>query len=163
MYEPGATSAAYQQVSYTLYKGNTVTLSGTTYSCTYTPPAQSLPCATITADGTVTQMEYDSYGDLLSSEVIDANGSQNATTTYTYDADGEQLTEVAPDGNVSGANAGNYTTVTAYNADGEKTSVSQGDGSGATVTARTTTYGYDDGRQPGQRRGRPRLHHDHDI
>ena len=44
---------------------------------------------------------------------------------------------------MSGAIAGNYTTVTAYSADGQKTSVTQAGGSGATVTARASNYGYD--------------------
>lgn len=148
VYQPGSSTASYQRVTYTLYKGNTVTLNGTAISCTYTPPAQDLPCAKVNADGIVTQLEYNSYGDLILSAAPYGAGTSTATTTYTYDADGEQLTEVAPDGNVTGATTGNYTTVTAYNSDGEKTSVSQGDGSGATVTARTTTYGYDsDGNQ----------------
>jgi hypothetical protein len=38
----------------------------------------------------------------------------------------------SPDGNVSGANSGNYTTTTAYNNDDEETSVIQGNGSGYT-------------------------------
>ena len=148
VYEPGATSAAYSQTTYQLYKGNSVTLSGTTISCSTTPPSQSLPCAKINADGVVTQLAYDPAGDLTSSSTPDGNGSQLATTTYAYDADGEQTSETLPDGNVSGANAGNYTTVTAYNADGQKTSASVADGSGATVTARTTSYTYDaDGNQ----------------
>ena len=49
-----------------------------------------------------------------------ATARQLATTTYAYDADGEQTSTTAPDGNLSGANAGNYTTVTAYNADGRE-------------------------------------------
>lgn len=148
VYEPGSSTASYQQVSYTLYKGNTVALSGGTVSCTYAPPSQSLPCAKINADGVVTQLEYNSYGDLILSATPDGNGSETATTTYAYDGDGEQTAETSPDGNLSGATSGNYTTVTAYNADGQKTAVSQGDGSGATVTARATTYGYDaDGNQ----------------
>jgi RHS repeat-associated protein len=72
-----------------------------------------------------------------------ANGSQQAVTTDTYDSDGEQLTEVSPDGNVPGANAGNYTTATAYNADGYQTSVTEGGGTGYADTPRTSSYGYD--------------------
>jgi RHS repeat-associated protein len=147
-YEPGSSTAAYQQVTYTLYKGNSVTVGGTAVSCTATPPSQALPCAKINADGVVTQLTYDSAGDLTSSSTPDGNGSEAAITSYAYDADGEQTSQTLPDGNLSGANAGNHTTVTAYNADGKKTSVSAGAGSGATVTARTTTYGYDaDGNQ----------------
>ena len=143
VYEPGATSAAYSQTTYQLFKGNTVTLSGTTISCTTSPPSHSLPCAKVNADGIVTQLTYDTAGDLTSSSTPDGNSTQTATTTYTYDADGEQTSQTLPDGNLSGANAGNYTTVTTYNADGKQTSVSAGAGSGATVTARTTSYTYD--------------------
>jgi RHS repeat-associated protein len=151
VYEPGATTAAYSQTTYQLFKGNSVTLpgTGTATSCTYTPPSASLPCATINADGVVTQLEYDAQGDLELSSTPDGNaGGELATTSYTYNADGEQLTKVAPDGNVTNANAGNYTTTTGYNADGEQTSVMQGGGAGYTDTPRTTSYTYDsDGNQ----------------
>ena len=148
VYEPGATTAAYSQTTYQLFKNNSVTLNGTTITCTATPPAQTLPCAKINADGVVTQLAYNSAGDLTSSATPDGNGSEVATTTYAYNGDGEQTSTILPDGNLSGANAGNYTTVTAYNADGEQTSVTEAGGTGATVTPRTTSYGYDaDGNQ----------------
>ena len=148
VYEPGSTTASYTQTTYTLYKGNSITLNGTNVTCSTTPPSKSLPCATIDADGEVTQLAYDSAGDLISESTPDGNGSQLATVTYAYDTDGEQTSTVAPDGNLSGANSGNYTTVTAYNADGETTSVTQAGGSGATVTPRVTSYSYDgDGNQ----------------
>ena len=67
-----------------------MTLNGTNITCTTTPPSPSLPCAKINADGVVTQLAYDSAGDLASSSTPDGNGSQMATTTYTYNADGEQ-------------------------------------------------------------------------
>ena len=148
VYEPGGSSAAYSQTTYQLFKNNSVTLSGHNISCTATPPSQALPCAKINADGVVTQLAYDSAGDLASTATPDGNGSEIATTTYAYDGDGEQTSTVLPDGNLSGANAGNYTTVTAWNSDGQKTSVSQGDGSGHSVTPRVISYGYDgDGNQ----------------
>ena len=143
VYAPGASSTSTLRTSYSLYNGNTVTLNGSTISCAASAPTVTLPCATINADGVVTQLGYDSAGDLISSAAPDGNGSEVAKTTDAYDGDGEQTSEILPDGNLSGANAGNYTTVTAYNADGEKTSVSEGDGSGATVTARVTSYTYD--------------------
>ena len=65
-----------------------------------------------------------------------------STTIYTYDADGELLTTVSPDGNQSGANAANYTTTNAYDADGEVTSTTLG-AAGSTVTPRVTTNTYD--------------------
>jgi RHS repeat-associated protein len=140
-------SYEHSQTTYQLFKGNSVTLNGTDIGCTYTPPSASLPCATINANDVVTQLEYNSAGDLILSSTPDSSG-QLATTTFSYDADGEQLTMVSPDGNVSGANAGNYTTSTAWNADGREASVTDGGGSGYTDTPRTTGYGYDaDGNQ----------------
>ncbi len=150
VYNPGSSTAAFIQTTYQLFKGNSVTLPGssTAISCGSNPPSQSLPCATIDADGVVTQLQYNRYGDLMTASTPDGNGTELATTSYGYDGDGEQTSETSPDGNVSGANAGNFTTVTAYNSDSEETSVTEGGGSGATVTPRTTTYGYDgDGNQ----------------
>ena len=63
VYEPGSNSAAYQSTTYTLYKGNSVTLGSTNITCTATPPSASLPCATINPDGVVTQLAYDAAGD----------------------------------------------------------------------------------------------------
>jgi RHS repeat-associated protein len=143
VYEPGASSAAYSQTTYALFRGNSVTLSGTTISCATPPPAQSLPCATINADGVVTQLSYDFAGDLASVSMPDGNGTQVSTATYSYDAGGELTSATSPDGNLAGANAGNYTTTTAYNADGQKASVTQAGGSGATATPRVINYGYD--------------------
>jgi trimeric autotransporter adhesin len=148
VYSPTGTYE-YSQTTYRLFKGNTITLNSTNISCTYTPLSASLPCAAINKLGVVTQLEYDSAGDLELSSTPDGNsGAELATTSYTYDADGEQLTEVAPDGNVSGGNAGNYTTTTVYNADGEETSVTRGGGTGYTDAPRTVSNGYDgDGNQ----------------
>jgi RHS repeat-associated protein len=148
VYQPGASTASYSQTTYQLFKGNSVTLSGTTTNCATVPPSQSLPCAKINADGKVTQLAYDTAGDLTSSATPDGNGTEVATTTYAYNGDGEQTSMVAPDGNLTGANIGNYTTVTAYNNDDQKTTVTQAGGTGATATPRVTTYGYDpDGNQ----------------
>jgi len=148
VYEPGSSSAAYSQTTYQLFNGNSVTLNGTNITCASNAPSPSLPCATINPDAVVTQLAYDSAGDLTSSSIPDGNGSETATTTYAYDGDGEQTSTTAPLGNLPGANAGNYTTVTAWNADGKKTTVTRAGGSGATVTPRITTYGYDaDGNQ----------------
>jgi RHS repeat-associated protein len=152
VYSPSGTYE-YAKTTYQLFKGNTITLNSTNISCTYTPLSSALPCATINADGVVTQLEYDSQGDLTCSSTPDGNsGGQVAAVTATYNADGEQLTKVAPDGNVScgvpGSTAGNSTTTTAWNADGDQASVTQGNGSGYTDTPRPTSYGYDgDGNQ----------------
>ncbi|HVB45892.1 MAG TPA: RHS repeat-associated core domain-containing protein [Streptosporangiaceae bacterium] len=143
VYQPGSNTASYSQTTYQLFKGDSVTLNGNNISCSASPPALSLPCATINADGAVTQLAYDAQGDLVSSSAPDGNGSQIATTTYTYNGDGQQTSVTSPDGNLAGGNAGNFTTVTAYNSDGQKTSVTQAGGQGATVTPRQTQYGYD--------------------
>ncbi|HVB45079.1 MAG TPA: RHS repeat-associated core domain-containing protein [Streptosporangiaceae bacterium] len=143
VYEPGSNAAAYSQTTYQLFKGNTVTLNGNNISCTATPPSALLPCATIDAKGVVTQLAYDAQGDLISSSTPDGNGTELATTTYAYDSDGEQTSTTSPDGNLPSANVGNYTTTATWNADGEQTSVTHAGGTGATVTPRTTNYGYD--------------------
>jgi RHS repeat-associated protein len=143
VYQPGNSSASYLRTTYQLFKGNSVTLNSTNITCTSTPPSQSLPCATINADGVITQLQYDAQGDLTSSSTPDGNGSELAATTYAHDGDGEQTSTTTPDGNISGANTGNHTTTTAYNADGQQVSVTQAGGSGATVTSRTTSYTYD--------------------
>jgi RHS repeat-associated protein len=143
VYPPGSGTPSYAQTTYQLYKGNSVTLNGNDATCSASPPSSTLPCATIDANGVVTQLAYDAQGDLTSSSVPDGNASETATTTYAYDSDGEQTSTVSPDGNVSGANAGNYTTSTVFNNDGKPTSVTQGGGAGHTDTPRGTGYQYD--------------------
>lgn len=143
VFQPGSNTASYSQTSYTLYQGNSVTIGGNQVSCTAAPPSASLPCATINADGVVTQLGYDAQGDLTSSATPDGNGSEIATTTFGYNGDGEQTSKVTPDGNVAGANAANFTTVTGYNNDGQRSVVTLAGGTGATVTPRPTNYGYD--------------------
>ncbi len=148
VYPPGGVTASYSRTTYALYSGNSITLGASHITCGATPPSASLPCAAINADGVVTQLAYNSQGDLTSMSTPDGNGTELATTTYGYDSDGEQTSQTAPDGNLTGANAGNYTTVTAFSNDGDQITVSQGDGSGHTVTARVTHFGYDaDGNQ----------------
>jgi RHS repeat-associated protein len=148
VYQPGSSTASAVRTTYQLFKGNSITLSGTAISCAATPPSQSLPCATINADGVVTQLGYDSQGDLTSTSAPDGNGTEVATTTYAFDGDGEQTSTVSPDGNLSGANAGNYTTTTVFDNDGHRKTITEGGGTGYTDTPRTTGYGYDgDGNQ----------------
>jgi RHS repeat-associated protein len=139
----------YSQTTYQLFKGNSITLNSTGVSCTYSPPSASLPCATIDADGVVTQLGYNNQGDLIQSSTPDGNtGGELATTTWTRDPDGEQVNETAPDGNIAGANAGNYTSTESWNADGQERAITYGNGTGYTDTPRTTSYTYDgDGNQ----------------
>jgi RHS repeat-associated protein/uncharacterized repeat protein (TIGR02059 family) len=143
-YNPGSSSASQSRTSYQLYNGQTVTLGGTNDSCGASAPNSSLPCATINPDAVVSQLGYDSSGDLTSSATLDGNGGgELATTTYGYDSDGELTTVTAPDGNLAGATAATYTTTNVYNADGELTSKTVSH-TGGGITARTTSYGYDD-------------------
>lgn len=96
-----------------------------------------LPTAIQDPDGHTTTITYDTYGDVASS--TDAAGDE---TTFTYDILGRTLTEVAPDGNVSGCGcAATYTTTYAYNPYNEVTSVTDPNG-------HVTSYTYDnDGNQ----------------
>jgi RHS repeat-associated protein len=154
---PGG-SSSYARTTYTLYNYDSVKFAtGTVVSCTTLAPSPSLPCATVGADANtsnlpasvtnyVTQLAYNSAGDLNSSSTPDGNGSEIAETTYSHDGDGEQTAVVAPDGNLSGANADNFTTATVYDADGEVTSVTEAGGtggSGPTVTPRMKYDYYD--------------------
>lgn len=147
-YNPGSSTSSQSRTTYQLYNGQSVTLGGNGDSCNNSAPDASLPCATINPDGVVTQLGYNSSGDLTSSATADGNpGGELATTTYGYDSDGELTTVTAPKGNLSGANAAVYTTTNDYNADGQLHSktVSQ---TGGGITARTTVYDYDgDGNQ----------------
>ena len=130
--------------SYALFQADSVTLNGTNITCTTQPPSRTLPCATISPAGVVTQLTYNAYGDLTSSSAPDGNsGGEVAKTTYSYDGDGEQTSVTSPDGNLPSANSANYTLATVYNKDGETTSTSQGGGTGATVTPRTESFSYD--------------------
>jgi RHS repeat-associated protein len=148
IFQPGSSTASAVRTTYQLFKGNSVTLGGKNITCSATPPAPTLPCATIDADGLVTQIGYDSQGDLTSTSAPDGNSTEVATTTYAFDGDGEQTSTVSPDGNLSGANPGNYTTTTVFDNDGHRKTVTEGGGTGYTDTPRTTSYGYDgDGNQ----------------
>ena len=74
-------------------------------SSTTNPPSgqASLPCATVDPrNAVVTQLGYDSNGNLTSTSTPDGNsGGETAETTYTYNADNEmrdrhRLTETSP-------------------------------------------------------------------
>ena len=135
---PGGSSPSYSRTTYSLYSGNSVTLSGTLDQCGATPPSTTrCPCATINADQYVTQLGYDTTGDVTSSSTPDGNPSELATTTNTYDADGNKTATTSPLGNLSGANAANYTTTTTYDADREPTESVLAGGTGATTSSVT--------------------------
>ena len=146
-YSPGNPTTS--RTVYVLYSGNSVTLNSVTDSCWFSPPSTSLPCITINPDAVVTQMGYQSNGDLSWSSTPDGNPSNElATTSYAYDGDGNQTSTTSPMGNISGANSANFTTTTTYDADHEPLVSTLGGGSGATVTASTTVTYYDpDGNQ----------------
>ena len=56
VYEPGSGTAAYARTTYQLFNGDSVTLNGTTVNCVATAPSPTLACATVNADGVVTQL-----------------------------------------------------------------------------------------------------------
>jgi RHS repeat-associated protein len=143
VYQPGAGTASYSQTSYSLHQGNSVTLGTTNDTCGATPPSTSLPCATIDANANVTQLVYNSSGDVTSSAIPDGNGTELATTTNAYDADGNQTSTTAPAGNVSGATAANYTTTTTYDADHEALVSTLARGTGSTITPTVNATYYD--------------------
>jgi RHS repeat-associated protein len=75
-------------------------------------------------NGGVSTASYDAADRLTSStSPPDTSTSTTPKTTYTYDADGNQLTVTAPAGNVSGAATGSYTTTTSYDADNQPSAV----------------------------------------
>jgi RHS repeat-associated protein len=142
-YAPGGSTASQSRTSYSLYSGQSVTIGSDDDSCAASPPASSLPCLTIDPDGVVSQLGYDSAGDLASSSTPDGNsGGEVAKTSYGYDGDGELTSEVAPDGNLSGATVADFTTTNTYDDDGELTAKTVGE-SDDSMTARTTSYSYD--------------------
>jgi RHS repeat-associated protein/uncharacterized repeat protein (TIGR02059 family) len=143
-YNPGSNIASQSRTTYQLYSGQSVTVGTNNDSCNASAPNSSLACATINPDGVVSQLGYNSHGDLTSSATADGNaGGELATTTYGYDSDGELTSVTAPNGNLAGANPATFTTTNVYDDDGRLHSktVSQ---TGGGITARTTTYGYDD-------------------
>ena len=89
---------------------------GTTATATKTytygdPSNPGLPTKVEDPDGNTTTYTYDAYGDKTS--ITNPLGDE---TTLTYDILGRLLTEVAPDGNVSGCGcASSYTTSYTYN------------------------------------------------
>jgi RHS repeat-associated protein len=142
-YNPGSSTASQERTTYELYSGNSVTIGSNTDSCSATPPASSLPCATIDANGVVTQLSYNSSGDVTSTSTPDGNsGGEVAKTSYGYDGDGERTSVTAPNGNLGGATAANFTTTTVYDNDGEVTSITVGQ-TGGGLTARANSFTYD--------------------
>jgi len=96
----------------------------------------------------VTDYGYDTAGDMTSQKVQD--GSTSLETTWTYDQNGLPLSMTAPEGNASGADAANYTTNYTYDPDGNlvtdtgpPVSVSTYSSQTATSTRPVTAYGYD--------------------
>jgi RHS repeat-associated protein len=83
-YAPGSGTASQSRTTYNLYNGQSVTLSSVNDSCTNTAPSTELPCATINADGVVTQLAYDSHGDLTSSSTPDQNAVSSPGTISTF-------------------------------------------------------------------------------
>jgi YD repeat-containing protein len=83
-YAPGSSTATQSATTYDLYNGQSVTLGSTTDSCTTTAPSSELPCATINANDVVTQLGYDSYGDVTSKSTANGVASANPGTISTF-------------------------------------------------------------------------------
>ncbi len=65
-YAPGSGTASQSRTTFDLYNGESVTLGSNVDSCSTSAPSSELPCATINADGVVSQLGYNSDGDLTS-------------------------------------------------------------------------------------------------
>jgi RHS repeat-associated protein len=79
--------------------------------------------------GRTSSFGYDADGNQTS--MTDPTG---AIMTAMFDADSEQVTQVAADGNASGASASDFTTTYGYDADGEQTSLTDPLGHTSTTT-----------------------------
>ncbi len=112
----------------------TVTGAGLSVSAsnTYADPAHPGDVTASTdADGRTTTYGYDAYGDATST--TDPAGD---VTIDTYNLDGRLTSEVAPRGNVAGADPADYTTSYGYDAAGRPAAVTD-------PLGHTTSYGYD--------------------
>ena len=119
--------------------GSTATVMTANFS---SPANHYLPSSATDADGNSTNYTYNSAGDVLSATDPGNAAGATAETTYTYDPQGRMVTQVSPDGNVSGANPASFTTIYAYYPTGG------GNGSGLLKSVTDplgdeTTYTYD--------------------
>jgi RHS repeat-associated protein len=83
-YAPGSDTATQSRTTYDLYNGQSVTLDDVEDSCTTTAPSTELRCATVNADGVVTQLGYNGEGDLTSKSASDENTVSSAGTISTF-------------------------------------------------------------------------------
>ncbi len=96
----------------------------------------------------LTMGDVDFSGNVDLGDINTVDGQLGATggaiTTYTYDADGNMLTMVSPQGNVSGGTASLFTTTYTYDHLNRKTSETDPDPDGTGgLSAPVTTYTYD--------------------
>jgi RHS repeat-associated protein len=120
-----------------------------TTAYTYDANGDVLSKTTGTGDALdVTDYTYDTSGDELSQTVQD--GSSSLETTWTYDQNGLPLSMTTPRGNASGATSSDFTTNYTYNPNGNlvtqtgpPVSVSTYAAQTPTTTRPVTTYGYD--------------------
>jgi RHS repeat-associated protein len=82
-YAPGSGTSSQSRTSYDLYNGQSVTLVANVDSCTTSAPSTELPCATINPDGVVTQLAYNTDGDLTSKSTPNQNGVSSPGTIST--------------------------------------------------------------------------------
>jgi len=82
-YAPGSGTASQSRTLYDLYNGQSVTLGANVDSCNTSAPSSELPCATINPDGVVTQLAYNSDGDLTSKSTANQNGVSSPGTIST--------------------------------------------------------------------------------
>ncbi|MCU7729892.1 polymorphic toxin-type HINT domain-containing protein [Actinoplanes sp. KI2] len=103
---------------------------------------------TVDASATnVVNQVYNAATGRLDQEVA-TDGTNNRTTSYTYDQRGYTLTKTDPQGNVSGADKTAYTTTYRYDENGDQTTViapavsTESGGAGAQTTNPTVLTGY---------------------
>jgi RHS repeat-associated protein len=149
------TTMTYDAQGHLLTRSTPLAGTSQTATVTYTYGDASHPgdvTAITDANGNTTKLAYDKFGDVVRSADPDGN-----ITTSTYDVLGRVTSRVSPNGNVTGANPAGFTTSYTYNAFGQQLTVTDPLGRKTTFTydanqnetsvtdgnGHTTTYAYD--------------------